>query len=84
MSGQGPQDTAGSPRPDANEVMTVQLIGISKKGKERVKQHGSVWDVISKVDPIGQGRWLLAAGKDWRWVAPKGDPHFEMIVNLPV
>jgi hypothetical protein len=63
-------------------MLLVKLKGISKKGRERVKQHGEWWKVI---DARGDALLLtnslpLQAVKDgdWRWVKTVGDPHFEI------
>ncbi len=52
----------------------VTLIGISKKGRERIKQWGETW----RVEEVREGRVLLRSlcDCDWRWVALENDPHF--------
>jgi hypothetical protein len=60
----------------------VKLIGKSKKGKERVKQHGEIWNVKEVQRENLEDRLLLMAPDgDWRWVFSKSDLHFE-VVNL--
>jgi hypothetical protein len=73
--------------------MRVRLEGVSKKGKERIMQHGSIYEV-KQIDPTCK----LCAGKiayyveslsetlkmgtqrvkDGRWVAIKNDPDFKV------
>jgi hypothetical protein len=54
----------------------VRLKGKTKKGIERIKQFGEFWEVYTKEDPIGQGRWLVTTARSWRWVNPIDDPDF--------
>jgi len=57
----------------------LELEGISKKGKERIKQHGTQWEVIKKSKvafapgdhilikaPGGNSRWITEDDKDFR------------------
>lgn len=70
--------------------MLVKLIGKSNKGKQRVKQHGELWNVerISNTSlftqPIdGPGPFLFMrpnnGSDDCRWVSEVGDPNFDVI-----
>lgn len=61
----------------------VILKGISQHGKNRVREHGSDWEVIElhdKVPALGdvRGAFLKAPDGDLRWVRLHDDPHFEM------
>lgn len=59
------------------DVCKLLLVGKSKKGRERIKQHGSVWTVDTQV-PVVAGRLLVWPDnqKDWRWVSVRNDPDF--------
>jgi len=62
--------------------MMVRLTGITKKGKERIKQHGpDQWKIVKIEDQVSfsdyKGPWLLIEkGKYTRWVHLKYDDHF--------
>ena len=59
----------------------VKLIGKTKKGKERVKQHGEVWEVKEVARENLNNRLLcVAPDGDWRWVFEKDDFNFEVVV----
>jgi hypothetical protein len=64
-------------------MRTVTLIGRSKKGKERVKQWGSVWAVEQVPGLTPQPERLLVVSMNpqgsWRWVHPTDDPDFELV-----
>ena len=58
----------------------VKLIGRTKKGKERVKQHGEIWTVKETQRENLEDRLLLEAPDgDWRWVFSKSDLNFEVV-----
>jgi hypothetical protein len=71
---------------------TVQLKGISQKGKNRVREHGDRWTVLAETDkvlfaPSTTGSWLFVApmglGQDdkaSRWVRATDDLDFVVIV----
>lgn len=71
---------------------TIQLKGISQKGKNRVRDHGDRWTVLAETDrvlfaPDRQGPWLFIApvglGQDdkaSRWVRGNGDSDFILTV----
>jgi len=70
---------------------TVQLKGISQKGKNRVREHGDRWTVLAETDqvlfaPSTSGPWLFVApmglGQDdkaSRWVRANGDTDFTVV-----
>ena len=55
----------------------VKLAGVSKKGRERIKQHGELWEVL---ETIPSERMLVRSVQtaDWRWLE-KGDLNFKII-----
>lgn len=71
---------------------TIQLKGISQKGKNRVREHGDRWTVLAETDrvlfaPNNKGPWLFIAplgstqdDKASRWVRASGDSDFNIIV----
>ena len=64
------------------------LTGISKKGKQRVKQHGGRWRQESFAESVGfptsaPGPFVFLRSidphsEDIRWVSLKNDPDFEV------
>jgi len=56
----------------------VKLTGKTKKGKERVKQFGTLWTIETRVDPTGQGRWCVVCPPSMRWVHPTHDADFDV------
>ena len=69
-------------------VKRVRLIGKTLHGKNRIHQHGDIWEVVD----FTADRWKLRSlyktlggfsdghkEKDERWVFPKNDPNFEVI-----
>ena len=70
---------------------TVQLKGLSQKGKNRVREHGDRWTVLAETDqvlfaPSTPGIWLFVApvglGQDdkaSRWVRADGDTDFTVV-----
>jgi hypothetical protein len=58
----------------------VRLKGLTKKGKERIKQHGDVWTINEVSRQNLENRILLIAPDgDWRWVFEKSDLNFAMV-----
>jgi hypothetical protein len=67
---------------------TIQLKGISNKGKNRIREHNNQWTVLAETQTVlfapGQiGPFLFVApkGKDQndkasRWIKASGDPDF--------
>lgn len=67
--------------------MKVKLTGITRKGKQRVKQHGEIWKVRKEMADVlwskKKGPWLLIDsldGKDTRAVNERADTNFEVEV----
>ena len=69
----------------------VKLTGLTKHGKNRVREQGDMWTVTamsvahrSSFAPIGSSIALLRADSDpikfWRWVEVKNDKNFHMRV----
>ena len=68
----------------------IQMQGLSQKGKNRVRELGSIWHVLAETDTIlfapgKNGPWLFIAppGKDMndkssRWVHATSDPDFSI------
>ena len=61
----------------------VILRGTTKKGKQRVKQHGPIWEVVKTKENVlfsdKDGPWLLLrAGNDLRWVHEAQDDNFTL------
>ena len=72
--------------------MQIRLEGISRKGKNRVREHGELWNVIQIGKFGGQPAYLLESLantlkmgseriKDGRWVLMSGDPDFKITPN---
>jgi len=72
----------------------VKLTGISRHGKNRLREQGEFWEVASERDTIlfrtpAPGPFLLIQseslgprGRHLRWVSLKGDPNFSVeIIN---
>jgi hypothetical protein len=67
---------------------TIQLKGISNKGKNRIKEHSNQWTVLAETEtvlfaPSQKGPWLFVTpkGRDQndkasRWIKLEGDPDF--------
>ena len=72
-------------------VGKVKLIGKTLHGKNRVHQHGDIWEVLccqnGQFGPLGLQSLNKTFGgftdchkeKDWRWVLPENDLNFEVI-----
>ena len=63
----------------------VSLTGITKKGKERVKQHGSDWEVIvgDSVNTLRKNKMLIQSIDNpiqlrWVMVPPQHDTDFSI------
>jgi hypothetical protein len=73
---------------------TIQLKGLSQKGKNRVREHGDRWVVLAETDhvlfsPGEPGPWMFVApvgkGQDdkaSRWVRSVGDGDFTVIMLI--
>ncbi len=70
---------------------TIQLSGLSQKGKNRIREHGDRWIVLAETErvlfsPGVVGPWLFIAppgkGQDdkaSRWIRANGDTDFSMV-----
>lgn len=70
---------------------TIQLVGITQKGKNRIRENGDRWVVLAETDRVlfapGQvGPWLFVAppgkGQDdkvSRWVRSNDDADFNVV-----
>ena len=63
--------------------MEMELTGTTKKGKQIVKNRGSIWSVNTITPTVlfsgDDGPWaLIEAGGDIRWVHMTSDPNFEI------
>ena len=71
---------------------TIRLKGKTMKGKNRIREHGDMWNVLAETDtvlfaPSSTGPFLFIAppGKDQndkssRWIKSANDLDFEIIV----
>ena len=66
----------------------MKLIGISKKGKERIKRDGDEWIIIRTADRVvfstKKGPWLFINTPDGdertsRWIHASDDENFKII-----
>jgi len=67
--------------------MKVRLIGKSRHGKNRVREHGELWNVEAEcatliARPGANGPFLFLrpanGSDDMRWVAENNDPNFNL------
>lgn len=71
---------------------TIQLKGLTQKGKNRVREHGDRWTVLAETDrvlfaPSNTGPWLFIApagagqdSKGSRWIKPTNDIDFIVVI----
>ena len=75
---------------DRTPNVVIQLAGISNKGKQRIKQHGSAWRVIFRRDTVlfstQRGPWLMVVpdshgdtSEASRWVHALFDANFKVM-----
>jgi hypothetical protein len=59
--------------------MNVKLVGISKRGKNKINSHGEIWKLLSKGTFKGEPAVLLEneSASNLRWVLLDNDPDFE-------
>tara|TARA_R110000824_G_scaffold331831_1_gene518435 strand:+ start:1567 stop:1773 length:207 start_codon:yes stop_codon:yes gene_type:complete len=62
-------------------MLQATLIGKSKKGKQRVKMHGEVWNVIENSNSPGSLLLKSLDRNDSRWVSICNDPDFDMEIS---
>jgi len=68
--------------------MIVRLEGITRHGKNRIREHGEYWKIVreeSSVPALGNKSGILmeALDGDKRWITGHDDPNFKM-VELPI
>ena len=70
--------------------MEIKLKGVTRHGKNRIHQHGDVWEVVSEGKFKGKDAWNLkslrptegprdAKVHDGRWVHKNNDFNFEIL-----
>jgi len=66
----------------------VRLKGKTRKGKNRINQHGDVWEVIDEqltkillqsLEKTFKDTPGRVAEKDWRWISATEDRDFEVV-----
>ena len=66
--------------------MKVKLKGKTRHGKNRVSQHGDLWEVVRWVDEkeVGKGKCSTCVkwGQDGRWVSERMDDNFNIIEEI--
>ena len=62
-------------------MLQATLIGKSKKGKQREKMHGEVWNVIENSNSPGSLLLKSLDRNDSRWVSICNDPDFDMKIS---
>lgn len=73
---------------------TIKVIGVSQKGKNRIRENGDEWVVLAETDhvlfnPTQPGPWLFIAppgmgqeDKPSRWMHLHNDPTFGLVKVL--
>lgn len=64
-------------------MITVQLKGRTLHGKNKIREHGSLWRVVRQAPSVqalqgARGMLLRAPDGDERWVRIPDDDHFEV------
>jgi hypothetical protein len=61
-------------------IRTIKVEGISGHGKNRIREHGTDWDVLAE---SGEKMLIVPSGQDisgwWRWILKRQDPHFRQV-----
>lgn len=61
----------------------VKLEGKTKKGRERIKQHGEIWNVDERWSNSDRVLLFSVKTNDWRWVWVVGeDLNFKIVAWL--
>lgn len=60
------------------------LAGTSRKGKNRVREHGARWTVKRREEAVlcldgAPGILVTTPDGDWRWIRETDDPDFEIV-----
>ena len=63
--------------------MVVILTGKTNHGKNRVREHGSKWEVMDHTSPLQPNKLSVRSTLTWdtRWVHPINDRDFEVETN---
>lgn len=66
--------------------MNIILTGVSHKGKNRCRENGKVWTVITDAAFQGQPAFMVESvlTKDRRWVLKENDCDFNISFDLEV
>lgn len=75
--------------------MNITLLGLTKKGKQRIKEHGPHWRVVKKLAKVlfssEPGPWLLITPADRsddcdasRWINQLSDKDFKIMPFAPL
>jgi hypothetical protein len=61
--------------------MKLKLVGISKRGKDKIKAHGEWWDVVKEGEFKLKSAWLFKSilTENLRWVFINNDPDFDIV-----
>lgn len=70
--------------------MNITLVGLTKKGKQRIKEHGAHWRVVKKLDKVNfstePGPWILVTPSNRsddcdasRWIHQLSDKDFKLM-----
>jgi hypothetical protein len=69
----------------------VRLRGKTRHGKNRINQHGDVWEVVDEqltkillqsLQNTFKDTPNRVAEKDWRWISSVDDKNFEIVEHL--
>ena len=78
------------------KMVNLRLKGKTRKGKNRIKEHGEVWKIVRVADFVeldinGPGLLVEAVGckcvtcqrwgSDWRWIAWEDDKDFLVVAE---
>ena len=66
------------------QMDTVKLKGKSRKGKNRIREHGDTWTILERRENvrccIGPALLIKSAdGKDLRWISERNDRDFDIM-----
>lgn len=58
----------------------LKLEGVTKKGRERVKQFGEWWELDTRtVGPLGSQYVMVKTAQTFRWIWLSGDLNFKIV-----
>ena len=63
--------------------MVVKLTGKTNHGKNRVREHGSKWEVLDHTSPLQPNKLWVRSTLTWdtRWVHPTNDTNFNVVIK---